>query len=142
RIFVGTYTGMQALADMGSRLDHLGPVGELSESIRVLKMQFGTGDLWGSHPYPGIYRQELSADFSKVEKTTTYTAKDGLPSDLYNYAFQVKNRILIATESGIYEFDPAANRFQPSDIFKGVLRKQSIQYLKEDQQGNVWFVSN
>src|SRR5690606_18453363 len=113
RIFVGTYTGMQALADMGSRLDHLGPVGELSESIRFLKMQFGTGELWGSHPYRGIYRQELSADFSKVEKTTTYTAKDGLPSDLYNYAFQVKNRILIATESGIYEFDPAANRFQP-----------------------------
>lgn len=142
KIFVGIYTGMKVLDDNGEDLDDQGSVGELSESLRFLKMQFNTGELWGSHPYRGIYRQELSADFSKVEKTTTYTARDGLPSDLYNYAFQIKNRILIATESGIYEFDSAANRFHPSEIFKGVLKNQSIQYLKEDQEGNVWFVSN
>ncbi|WP_057937780.1 ligand-binding sensor domain-containing protein [Algoriphagus resistens] len=142
KIFVGIYTGMQVLADSGEELEDLGSVGELSESLRFLEMQFSTGELWGSHPYRGIYRQELSADLSTVEKSTTYTAKDGLPSDLYNYAFQVKNRILIATESGVYEFDSVANRFHPSDIFKGVLKNQSIQYLNEDQQGNVWFVSN
>lgn len=142
KIFVGTYTGMQALEDDGERLNSLGPVGELTESLRFLNMQFRTGELWGSHPYRGVYRQELSTDLSKVEKTKTYTEKDGLPSDLYNYAFEVKNRILIATEAGVYEFDSLSDRFHPSDIFKGLLKNQSIQYLKEDLQGNVWFVSN
>lgn len=142
KIFVGTYTGMQSLKDDGGRLNYKGPIGEINESLRFLKMQFSAGELWGSHPYRGIYRQQLSADFSKVEKTKTYTKKDGLPSDLYNYAFEVKNRILIATEAGIYEFDSDSDKFFPSDIFKGALKNQSIQYLKEDQQGNVWFVSN
>ncbi|SFU18674.1 Y_Y_Y domain-containing protein [Algoriphagus locisalis] len=142
KIFVGTYKGMQALEDDGKRLHVLGPVGELTESLRFLKMQFRTGELWGSHPYRGVYRQQLSTDFSSIEKTNIYTKKDGLPSDLYNYAFEVKNRILIATESGIYEFDSAAEQFHASELFNGVLKNQSIQYLKEDQQGNVWFVSN
>lgn len=142
KIFVGTYTGMQVLDDNGERLINLGPIGELTESLRFLKMRFSTGELWGSHPYRGVYRQTLSTDFSKIEKTKTYTEKDGLPSDLYNYAFEVKNRILIASESGVYEFDSTSNKFHPSDIFKGTLKNQSIQYLKEDQQGNVWFVSN
>ncbi|MDR7132596.1 ligand-binding sensor domain-containing protein/DNA-binding CsgD family transcriptional regulator [Algoriphagus sp. 4150] len=141
-IYVGTYTGMQLLSENGTALNDMGAIGELSESLRFLKMQFSTGELWGSHPYRGIYRQELSDDFSKVIKTSTYTAADGLPSDLYNYAFQVKNRILIATESGIYEFDQKTARFRQSDIFKGVLRGMSVQYLQEDQEGNVWFISN
>lgn len=142
KIFVGTYTGMQVLEDNGEKLTNLGPIGELTESLRFLNMRFSTGELWGSHPYRGIYRQKLSAEFSKIEKTNTYTEKDGLPSDLYNYVFEVKNRILIASESGVYEFDSTSNNFYPSDIFKGILKDQSIQYLKEDQQGNVWFVSN
>ncbi|WP_192349603.1 triple tyrosine motif-containing protein [Algoriphagus sp. Y33] len=142
KIYVGTYTGMQLLSENNTTLENLGAIGELSESLRFLKMQFNTGELWGSHPYRGIYRQELSDNFLNVIKTSTYTAVDGLPSDLYNYAFQVKNRILIATESGIYEFDQKTAGFRQSDIFKGVLRGMSIQYLQEDQEGNVWFVSN
>ena len=142
KIFVGSYTGMQLLKDDGRKLNYSGPIGELKESLRFLNMQYQTGELWGSHPYRGIYRQKLSKDLSKVEETKTYTEKDGLPSGLYNYAFEVKNRILIATESGVYEFDSISDRFHPSDIFKGLLKNQSIQYLKEDQEGNVWFVSN
>lgn len=134
--------GMQLLEDDAGGLNNLGRIGELSESLRFLNMQFSSGELWGSHPYRGIYRQELSPELSSIEKTTTYTAKDGLPSDLYNYAFQVKNRILIATESGIYEFDKAADKFNPSELFYGELRGHSIQYLNEDQQGNVWFSTN
>src|SRR5690606_32867202 len=63
-------------------------------------------------------------------------------SHLYNYVFKIKNRITVAAENGVYEYDAANDRFKPFDLLYEALKGMSIQYLKEDKKGNVWFVSN
>ncbi|HUC82521.1 MAG TPA: triple tyrosine motif-containing protein, partial [Flavisolibacter sp.] len=64
----------------------------------------------------------------------------GLQSANNNYVFRVKNRIVAATENGLYEYNEQADAFEPSTYFKNILNKKSIRYLKEDQYGNIWFV--
>src|SRR5690606_14603998 len=62
------------------------------------------------------------------------------PSTNNNHVYRVKNRVVVSTEKGIYEFNKQKNRFEPSDYFRKYFEGRYIRYLKEDQQGNVWFV--
>jgi hypothetical protein len=59
-----------------------------------------------------------------------------------NYAYRIKNRVVIATEKGIYEYDEATDKFAPSPLLFGILGAVPVNYLTEDKEGNVWFVSN
>jgi DNA-binding CsgD family transcriptional regulator len=52
----------------------------------------------------------------------------------------VKNRIVIATEKGVYEYNAHADKFEPSAYFREIFGDQSVRYLKEDPSGNIWFI--
>jgi DNA-binding CsgD family transcriptional regulator len=54
--------------------------------------------------------------------------------------FKIKNRIAIATEKGIYEYNAASDKFEPSAWFKNLFGQRNIRYLKEDAGGNIWFI--
>ena len=56
--------------------------------------------------------------------------------------FKVFNRIVVATEKGIYEYNPKTDRFELSDYFKEFFGTRNIRYLKEDGSGNIWFVED
>ncbi len=96
--------------------------------------------IWVAHPYRGVYK----IDFHPTQPTATklYTEKDGLPSSVKNQLFKVLNRIVVATEKGIYEYNPENDRFEPSAYWSGFFGKRNIRYLKEDSSGNIWFVEN
>jgi DNA-binding CsgD family transcriptional regulator len=69
-----------------------------------------------------------------------YTEKNGLPSYLKNHLFKVKNRIVVTTQKGIYEYNPKTDLFEPSDYFKTFFGQRNIRFLKEDAAGNIWFI--
>ncbi|MFN8250285.1 MAG: triple tyrosine motif-containing protein [Ferruginibacter sp.] len=138
-VLAGTYTGLNLLEYDGNRFFKSEPLAGLSESLRFLAAD-NNGYIWASHPYRGIYRISIdtaSRSFSNV----LYTAKNGLPSTFRNHAFRINNRVVIATEKGIYEYDAAADRFIPSPYLYNVFGPLNIQYLNEDAQGNIWFCS-
>lgn len=143
RIIAGTYLGLQQLTfsdDTGfgntTRVD--GP----SESLRFIHYDDRIRAVWASHPYRGVFRFQLSEDYNSVVDEKTYTEAEGLPSTLYNYLFLIKNKITVSTSNGIYEYDASNDRFVPSPVFYEPFRGTAIQYLKEDGDGNVWFVSH
>ena len=139
-IIVGTYTGIDLLRyNNGSFTPEDKPTG-LRESLRFLAID-NDNRIWSSHPYRGVFQVRISDD----RKTLTYrlyTQKDGLPTDLNNYVYRVKNRVVVATEHGIYEYDDAHDRFIPSAFMEPVFHRMSVRYLKEDDNGNIWFLSN
>lgn len=96
--------------------------------------------IWVGHPYRGVYK----IDYHPNEKAESrlYTEKDGLPSAVKNQLFKVLNRIVVATEKGIYEYNPKTDRFEPSGYFYGFFGNRNIRYLKEDSSGNIWFVED
>ncbi len=139
RILVGNYVGLKWLNYAGGQFKATANLRGLKESFRFLAVD-NDQQVWASHPYRGIFKVHFSAD-SMGYTTTLFTEKDGLPSTLDNHVFRVKNRVVFATSQGIYEYDKAKNRFEPSGFLIPMLGKTPVRYLREDQEGNLWFVS-
>jgi DNA-binding CsgD family transcriptional regulator/preprotein translocase subunit YajC len=141
-IIAGTYNGLHNIEFSNSKFTDKGIISGLTEPLRFVHYDQSSNTVWASHPYRGVYKLELSIDRKSIIKQYLLTKKEGLPSTLNNFVFHIKNRIVIATEKGVYEYVPQKKRFVPSDFFKPVFKDNPLQYLKEDNDGNIWFVSN
>ncbi|MFA4866590.1 MAG: triple tyrosine motif-containing protein [Pedobacter sp.] len=141
-IISGTYNGLHNIEFSNSKFTDKGTIGGLTEPLRFVHYDQSSNTVWASHPYRGVYKLELSSDRKNIIKQYLFTQKEGLPSTLNNFVFHIKNRIVIATEKGVYEYISQKNRFVPSDFFKPIFNNNPLQYLKEDNDGNIWFVSN
>jgi ligand-binding sensor domain-containing protein/DNA-binding CsgD family transcriptional regulator/cbb3-type cytochrome oxidase subunit 3 len=134
-IAAGNYNGVRLFEDKSNGLVNKGSVNNsYNESARFVEID-DNNNIWTSHPYRGVYK--LVPGSSKLR---VYTQADGLPSTLDNFVFRVKNRVVIATQKGIYEYDNKTDRFHQSALFKSVFGDMALRYLKEDQAGNIWFV--
>lgn len=140
-ILSGTYLGLQKITYANGVFSNAGKVEGISETLRFIVVD-NDDNIWASHPYHGVYRMELSPDKKKIIKTTQFSNKNGLPNSLYNYVYRVKNRVVVATVDGIFEYNKAQNKFVRFKMFGTALNGISVQYLKEDNDGNVWFVNN
>lgn len=137
----GTYTGLQLFGYQNKGFSLIGTLSALNEPLRFISVDQKLNCVWASHPYRGIFKLDLSPDKRKIIKTTLFTQADGLPMTLYNYIFWFRGRPIATTINGVYEYDVKRNRFYPSPFFEPIFKKVSIQYLNEDQDGNLWFVS-
>ncbi|RZL48767.1 MAG: transcriptional regulator, partial [Pedobacter sp.] len=140
-VVAGTYTGLQLLHYKDGIFSNEGTLSALNEPLRFIAVDQKLNCVWASHPYRGIYKLDLSPDRKKIIKTTLLGEKDGLPLTLYNYIFTIKGKIVAATADGIYEYDHAKKRFYQSSYFRPMFKNLSVQFLNEDMDGNVWFVS-
>jgi len=94
--------------------------------------------IWVSHPYHGVFL--LSPQSSQTQKAKSFTKINGLPSDLNNHVFKIKNKLAVGTEKGVYQFNEQTEKFEPDDFFLKLIGDLSIRYLKEDTDGNIWFI--
>lgn len=140
-VVAGTYTGLQLINYKDGIFTNQGTLSALNEPLRFIAVDQKLNCVWASHPYRGIYKLDLSADRKRIIKTTLLTKDNGLPLTLYNYIFAIKGRIVASTADGIYEYDAVKKRFYQSSFFRPMFRNLSIQFLNEDHDGNVWFVS-
>lgn len=138
-VLVGTYYGFNLLNFEKDTFTFKHKMKGLLDSYRFL-VQDADGTLYSSHPYRGVYRIVLDTSLTSY-KTSLYTSKNGLPSSNQNYVFKIKNRVVFATENGVYEFDNKKERFVESSYFssfKGV----PLKYMVDDKEGNIWFCSD
>jgi DNA-binding CsgD family transcriptional regulator len=72
---------------------------------------------------------------------THYGTAHGLPSNLNNYITVIRGKVVVGTEKGVYEYDEAKDRFVASGFFEPIFGDTSVEYLRSDTAGNIWFVS-
>ncbi|WP_207534100.1 ligand-binding sensor domain-containing protein [Desertivirga arenae] len=138
-ILAGNYHGIDVFkADHGG-YQLAGSIKGFNESARFITVG-ADNIIWASHPYKGVYKINLK-DFNKPV-ISLYTKSKGLPSTYNNHVYKVKGRIVICTESGIYEYHEKNNRFYPSAYFSKIFGSLYIRYLKEDADGNIWFIQD
>jgi len=135
RTLIGCYNGLRT---MSTEFSPVRQVNRLFESLRFLTAEQDSV-IWASHPYRGVYRIVLEKDTTL--RYTLYTQQHGLPSGNNNFVFRVRGRMVVATPSGVYEFDPIQQRFVPSSWLFPILGNTAVKYLTEDAAGNIWFVS-
>ncbi len=133
----GTYRGLSFFDYTNNRFTAAENVKGLDESCRFVAVD-KDNILWVSHPYHGVYRVAMNGNGQYQSKL--YTSAHGLPSTLNNHVYKINNEVVIATEKGVYNYDPAKDRFQPSAYYQELLGQQSLRYLKEDSEGNIWFI--
>ncbi|HMJ46582.1 MAG TPA: triple tyrosine motif-containing protein, partial [Ferruginibacter sp.] len=105
------------------------------ESARFVCIDNNT--IWIAHPYKGIYRVQLK---NNIPETKSYSAREGLISVNGNYIFKIKNRVILTTEKGIFEYNEVKDHFEPSVFYNELFSGKNVRYLKEDGSGNIWFV--
>lgn len=137
KIVAGNYKGLQFFNYQNNNFSEAEVIKDFEESSRYVAID-KNDVIWVSHPYHGVYKihENNNGEFS----SKLYTNKDGLPFTLNNQVYKIKNQLVVATEKGIYTYNPEKDSFEPSDYYKKILGEQSIRYLKDDSEGNIWFI--
>ncbi|MBB1286759.1 transcriptional regulator [Flavisolibacter sp. BT320] len=133
----GKYTGIQLLQVTDNIITARQAIPGFNESARFVTVD-NNNTVWTSHPYRGVYK--IEGIESTLPTVRLYTHQNGLPSSLNNHVYRVKNKIVIATSKGIYIYNRAKDVFEPAPEFQQLFGEKSIRYLKEDTQGNIWFI--
>jgi len=135
RMAAGSYKGISFFKKEGGLFTRDGGEAEV-ESARFVVPAYGK--VWFSHPYKGVY-----ATWQKTDGTTgfkKYGEAGGVRSVNNNYLFWIKNQLVLTTDAGVLVYGPGKDRFEPSAFYNSHLPRVPFRYLKEDPQGNVWFV--
>ncbi|MFT3934507.1 MAG: triple tyrosine motif-containing protein [Chitinophagaceae bacterium] len=135
-VVAGTYNGIRIYNyKEGNFLkDYKGVNFESSRFVAV-----DSDAIWVSHPYKGIFRVNMHA--GGQPSVENYSVKHGLePDSNENYIFKIKDQIVVSTQKGIYQYDKHTGMFAASSYYNAIFGKTVIRYLKEDTDGNIWFV--
>ncbi len=135
-MIAGNYLGLAFYKREGDRFLNKGIFLKF-ESARFVVIE-NDHTIWVAHPYKGIFRIHINADGSTTVKTIL--KNEGLPTLNNNYIFRIRNKIVLATQDGMFEYDKSNDRFVPSQFLNGKIKARNISYLKEDPDGNIWFV--
>ncbi len=138
-VIAGTSIGLDILKYEKSHFISEGYLPGFNEFSQFIAID-NSSIIWVAHPYRGIFKVDISDLKNPVSKI--YNDKNGLPSSFDNHLFKIKNRIVVATEKGLYEYNAATDRFEFSEYFKKTFGHKNIRHLKEDSSGNIWFIEN
>jgi ligand-binding sensor domain-containing protein len=139
-VVAGTYTGLVWVHDTAGRLSEGKKVNGLYESLPVIAYD-GRGTVWASHPYRGVFRNPLYGVGGRLPGFSHYGVKEGLPSNSNDYVAVVHGKVVVGTERGVFEYDSARDRFIRSAFFEPIFGDTSVEYLRADKDGEIWFVS-
>ncbi|MEO7444763.1 MAG: triple tyrosine motif-containing protein, partial [Ferruginibacter sp.] len=136
-IVSGTYKGLSFLDYRNNHFTESFKVPGFSETSRFVALD-RFNNIWVSHPYHGVYKVTRTDGNNFITKL--YTQSNGLPSSLNNHVFKIKGDVLVASEKGIYTYNTEKDNFEYSPLYGELFGKQSLRYLKEDEDGNIWFI--
>lgn len=138
-LIAGNYNGISILEYANNKFRLIGAVQKFSESARFIVVD-NKNNIWVSHPYKGVYK--ISQNVNGTSNTVLYTDKKGLPSTFNNHIYGIKNNMVVGTEKGVYEYSYATDKFEISKFFGPIFGERYVRYLKEDGQGNIWFIED
>ncbi|MDW8286714.1 MAG: GAF domain-containing protein, partial [Flammeovirgaceae bacterium] len=98
------------------------------------------GNLWIGTFRSGLYKVRFEKDAHTLKKIEKYDLSHGLPSLRNIHPYLVNDKIYIATERGLYEYDSTKNLFFPSPLLGSwhYELKKDIFSLKKDKNEKIW----
>lgn len=136
-IVAGNYQGISLFSENKSSLFLEKTIRDFYESSRYVAID-ELQQIWVSHPYHGVFKIYPTARGEYIVKK--YDKSRGLVSSINNHLFKIRNKIVVATENGVYSYHDQLDKFVADKVYRQLLGNQSLRYLKEDNEGNVWFV--
>lgn len=134
----GTYEGINILN--AKKYSNIAKVKGLYESSRIL-VQENDSTIWMSHIYKGVYRIQLSSDKPFDSKIEYFNKDNQLPSDLSNVVHKIDGKIVVSTQSGIFEYASNQNKFIVSNSLNEFFKGDKVLAMKNDVYGNIYFIT-
>jgi signal transduction histidine kinase/ligand-binding sensor domain-containing protein len=99
-----------------------------------------TDNLWISHQGKGIWKLRLNEAMDSVIANKFYTSRHHLPSSINNRIFKLSDqKIIVATEDGIYSYNESKDIFETDHRFRKALQGIIIYSLAEANEGQLYF---
>ncbi len=137
-ILCGTYTGISKFKKENGQWIPKGKVKGFKESSRF--MVWGQDQsLWMAHGYKGIYKIKFNENYDRVISYSLFNNTNGFPVDKNIYVCELFNKPVFTTGEGFYKYNKRTARFEPDSSLNNKFPKKEIQFLKDDQAGNVWY---
>ncbi|MEO9801744.1 MAG: triple tyrosine motif-containing protein [Reichenbachiella sp.] len=136
----GTYTGIHLYELVDGILKHRWKINGFEETSRVIEIE-ENGTIWMAHGYKGIFKLTLNNELDTFVAQQFYSSKQGFPTSLFINLFKIDNKIVFGTEYGTYLYSPDLDSMIKDPFFNKILGDtEHIRYLKEDDEGDIWFV--
>ncbi|HEX6192503.1 MAG TPA: triple tyrosine motif-containing protein [Chitinophagaceae bacterium] len=137
KVAAGTYNGISFFDFQNGKITNAVEYSQV-ESARFVAI--GEKVIWIAHPYKGVY--SIALDNNNPGTASKYPDAKKILSGNHNKIFKLRDKILLTTDKGIFEYDPQQNDFIRSSEFEKLIGKDPVSYIKEDSAGNIWFCRN
>ena len=134
-MLTGTYNGINFYTCKGGHFSNPNMHAHF-ESARFVAID--SNRIWIAHPYKGLYTVEFNKEGKPI--AADYPDKKHILSGNHNHLFKARGQVILTNDKGIYEFDHRRQEFVRSPWFSSILGPLSVDYLKEDPYGNIWFI--
>lgn len=134
-VLAGTYNGLNFYNFQNGRFSNP-EIHAHFESARFVAIDNNIA--WAAHPYKGLYKITMNGGVTPSKEP--YKDTKGILSLNNNHIFKVKSRVILTNDKGIFEYNAKTGDFEPSRFLRDMLPKVPIRYMKEDWNGNIWFV--
>jgi len=136
-LICGTYTGLVKFQKTNGKWTEGLPIKGFEESSRYLA-QAGTGMIWMTHGYKGVFKIHFDDNYNSVAKFDFYNTNNGFLSDKNINVFELDGKIIFSSDDGLYSYDEKSDSFIPdvemNDVFPG-----NVRVLNKDIKGNIWY---
>ncbi|MCB9351457.1 MAG: response regulator [Lewinellaceae bacterium] len=96
------------------------------------------GQLWVGTFHRGFARLPVGPDGQLLESPPVYYgAGQGLLSDDFAVPLSLEGRLYFQADGAVYRLNDTTGRFEPADELTSWMKKQDVQFLQADNQGNL-----
>jgi DNA-binding CsgD family transcriptional regulator len=137
----GTYTGIVVLrkSPEGKWMLH-SKLENFTEPTRYIEIDY-LGYIWASHHQKGIYRIEISEDFTKALKIEFFPDINGKSHNIK--VFKLNNRVVFTTSENIYTFDYVRNQIIPIDsLSKDLGLYKTASQIQNYNRNEYWLIKD
>ena len=130
----GTYNGINVYHDEPGSFSNP-RVHAQFESAKFIAIDDRT--IWIAHSYKGMYKVVFNENDEPV--ASVYHDTKGILSANHNHLFKIRDKIILTTDNGTFEYDHRQGDFIRSAWYEEVFGHVPVTYLKDDAYGNTWF---
>ncbi len=137
----GTYSGLILIQKENNNWGNVKKIRGFNESSRLLEIDTD-GSIWMSHGFKGVYHLELNESKDSVVHFDFYNSSNGFRSDVGINVTRIKENICFSSLDGLYEYNETTDNFEKTRIINDLTEWKFNRKLKEDDVGNIWYLSN
>jgi serine phosphatase RsbU (regulator of sigma subunit) len=106
------------------------------QSIRYLVQNY---NYWWTSNDKDLFRLTFSENYDSLLEVKTYSDKLGNDFFTENKIVEINNKLFFINGKKVYLYDTQKDEFVISNLFDSYFEGNQVIYLKEDEEGNIWY---